>query len=79
MALARALVGRPRLLLADEPTGNLDPQTGAMILALFARLHATSGLTSILLTHNADLARNCSRVYRLVEGRLLATDASGRS
>jgi lipoprotein-releasing system ATP-binding protein len=73
VALARALVGRPRLLLADEPTGNLDPQTGARILALFARLHATSGLTSILVTHNHDLARNCSRVYRLAEGRLAET------
>jgi len=76
VALARALVGRPRLLLADEPTGNLDPQTGSRILALFARLHATTGLTSILVTHNDELARNCSRVYRLVEGRLLETSAS---
>src|SRR5205814_8207240 len=71
VAIARALVGRPRLLLADEPTGNLDPHTGETIVRLFASLNESHGLTSVLVTHNPDLARRCSRVYRLVEGRLV--------
>jgi len=70
VALARALVGKPRLLLADEPTGNVDPQTGQAIGELFRELHAKHGLTSIIVTHNARLARLCSRVYRLEQGRL---------
>jgi lipoprotein-releasing system ATP-binding protein len=75
VALARALVGRPRLLLADEPTGNLDPHTGETIVRLFTSLNESHGLTSVLVTHNPDLARRCSRVYRLVEGCLMETPA----
>jgi lipoprotein-releasing system ATP-binding protein len=71
VALARALVGKPRLLLADEPTGNVDPKTGQAIGELFRELHAKHGLTSIIVTHNAQLARLCSRVYRLEQGRLI--------
>jgi lipoprotein-releasing system ATP-binding protein len=74
VALARALVGAPRLLLADEPTGNLDPHTGDAIAALFVRLHADRGLTSLIVTHNDALARMCSKAYRLVEGKLCAVD-----
>jgi lipoprotein-releasing system ATP-binding protein len=70
VALARALIGQPRLLLADEPTGNVDPQTGQAIGELFRDLHARHGLTSILVTHNDRLARICSRVYRLEKGQL---------
>ncbi len=70
VALARALVGKPRLLLADEPTGNLDPHTGAAMGELFRSLHDERGLASILVTHNERLARICSRVYRLENGRL---------
>jgi len=76
VALARALVGKPRLLLADEPTGNLDPQTGQTIGALFKDLHSKHRLTSILVTHNDKLARTCSRVFRLEQGKLrIANDA----
>jgi lipoprotein-releasing system ATP-binding protein len=71
VALARALVGKPRLLLADEPTGNVDPQTGQAIGELLQRLHAKHSLTSIIVTHNDRLARLCSRVYRLENGRLI--------
>jgi len=71
VALARALIGRPKLLLADEPTGNLDPHTGASIAALFRALHDKHGLASIIVTHNARLARICSRVYRLENGQLI--------
>ena len=71
VALARSLVGKPRLLLADEPTGNVDPHTGQAIGALFRKLHDKHGLTSIIVTHNEQLARICSKVYRLENGRLI--------
>jgi lipoprotein-releasing system ATP-binding protein len=70
VALARALVGNPRLLLADEPTGNLDPHTGETIARLFQDLHTRRGLTSILVTHNEKLAHICSCIYRMECGRL---------
>jgi lipoprotein-releasing system ATP-binding protein len=70
VALARALVGKPLLLLADEPTGNVDPQTGQTIAHLFQAMHAKHGLTSIIVTHNDKLAQICSRVYRLENGQL---------
>jgi len=70
-AIARSLVGRPRLLLADEPTGNLDPQTGDSIGTLLHELHVRHNLSSILVTHNEKLARICSRVYRLESGKLV--------
>jgi lipoprotein-releasing system ATP-binding protein len=71
VALARALIGHPRLLLADEPTGNVDPHTGEAIGALFRSLHDKHGLASIIVTHNMQLARICSRVYQLVNGKLV--------
>jgi lipoprotein-releasing system ATP-binding protein len=70
VALARALAGAPRLLLADEPTGNLDPHTGEAIAELLTRLHGSRRLTSVIVTHNEQLARICQRTYRLSEGRL---------
>ncbi len=71
VALARALIGKPRLLLADEPTGNVDPHTGQAIASLLRELHAKHGLTSIIVTHNERLARICSRVYHLENGKLI--------
>lgn len=70
VALARALVGNPRLLLADEPTGDLDETTAGRVFDLLERLHLTHGLTSILVTHNLELAARCSRTLRLEGGRL---------
>jgi lipoprotein-releasing system ATP-binding protein len=70
VALARALVGQPQLLLADEPTGNLDTATGAEIQALLQKLHQTHGLTAVIVTHNERLAAACSRVLHLVDGKL---------
>jgi lipoprotein-releasing system ATP-binding protein len=70
VALARALVGKPLLLLADEPTGNVDPQTGQTIAYLFQAMHAKHGLTSVIVTHNDKLAQICSQVYRLENGKL---------
>jgi lipoprotein-releasing system ATP-binding protein len=70
-AIARALVGRPQLILADEPTGNLDPHTGDSIGVLLHELHVRHNLSSVLVTHNEKLARICSRVYRLENGKLV--------
>jgi lipoprotein-releasing system ATP-binding protein len=70
VALARALVNSPRLLLADEPTGDLDETTSGQIFDLIMRLHGTHGLTSILVTHNLELAARCTRTLRLEGGRL---------
>jgi len=81
VALARALVNNPRLLLADEPTGDLDEATAGRVFDLIERLHASHGLTSILVTHNLDLAARCTRALRLESGKLaplLATPSSGR-
>lgn len=70
VSLARALVTQPRLLLADEPTGNLDNRTAEAVFGLLERLHTTHRLTSILVTHNMEIARRCGRTLRLHEGRL---------
>ena len=72
VALARSLVNNPRLLLADEPTGDLDETTAGRVFDLIERLHASHGLTSILVTHNMELAARCSRILRLESGRLAA-------
>ena len=72
VAIARALVGAPRLLLADEPTGNLDPKTSEVIWDLFLRLQAERGLAVVIATHNHELARRADRGYRLMEGRAQA-------
>ena len=69
VAIARALVNNPSLLLADEPTGNLDSKTGAEIMALFARLHA-AGNTIILVTHEADVAAFAHRAVHLRDGQI---------
>jgi lipoprotein-releasing system ATP-binding protein len=70
VALARALVTRPALLLADEPTGDLDGDSADMIFALLERLHSAHGLTSVLVTHNLELAGRCTRTLRLHGGSL---------
>jgi lipoprotein-releasing system ATP-binding protein len=70
VSLARALVTGPKVLLADEPTGDLDGQTADMVFSLIERLHATHGLTSVIVTHNTGLARRCDRILRLEKGRV---------
>jgi lipoprotein-releasing system ATP-binding protein len=70
VALARALITGPKLLLADEPTGDLDGQTAEAVFELIARLHSDHQLTSLIATHNLAFARRCHRVLRLQRGRI---------
>jgi lipoprotein-releasing system ATP-binding protein len=73
VAVARALVMRPSVLLADEPTGNLDEHTAESLHALLAEMHQAHGLTSVIATHNPRLAAACDRILRLEDGRLVAS------
>ena len=70
VALARALITQPKLLLADEPTGDLDGRTADSVFELISRLHRDYGLTSLIATHNFAFARRCHRVLRLQHGRI---------
>jgi len=70
VALARALVTSPALLLADEPTGDLDATTSERVFELLERMHTTHGLTTVMVTHNSELAARCTRTLRLENGRL---------
>jgi len=79
VALARALVNTPRLLLADEPTGDLDETTARQVFDLLQRLHASYHLTSVVVTHNMELARRCTRVLRLEGGRLTESATVAKS
>ncbi len=71
VALARALINNPSILLADEPTGNLDSRTSREILALFSELHS-QGQTIIMVTHESDVACHAQRVVRMLDGRILS-------
>ena len=70
VALCRALLLEPPLLLADEPTGNLDPKSGDQIFNLMLELQASHGTTAMVVTHNPELARRCGRLLRLESGTL---------
>lgn len=70
VAIARALVNRPALVLADEPTGNLDTQTSIEIMKLFTTLNRESGITLVLVTHEPDIAAHAQRLIRLVDGHV---------
>ena len=70
VAIARALVAQPRLLLADEPTGNLDAESGAAILDTLCELNRRDGLSIVLVTHDAAIARRADRIVRLTAGRV---------
>ena len=76
-AIARALVNRPRILLADEPTGNLDAETGGDVIRLLRDLNRQDGLTIIMVTHNLELVAESDRVVRLHQGRVEQPQAHG--
>jgi putative ABC transport system ATP-binding protein len=73
VAIARALINNPAILLADEPTGNLDSRTGEEIMAVFAALHQ-EGNTVILVTHEADIAAHAHRVVRILDGKIASDE-----
>jgi putative ABC transport system ATP-binding protein len=74
VAIARALVNDPTILLADEPTGNLDTKTGDEIIGLFQKLHSEHGQTVVYVTHDAFIARHTQRIIRLVDGKIISDD-----
>jgi putative ABC transport system ATP-binding protein len=77
VAIARALINHPRLLLADEPTGNLDTATGAEVMDLLVDVAAEQGTTMVLATHDPTVASRCRRVIKLRDGRIEAGDVGG--
>jgi ABC-type lipoprotein export system ATPase subunit len=74
VAIARAIFNRPRLLLCDEPTGNLDTKTGRQIIELFTRLNEEDGITLVIVTHEARVSTAAHRVVRLEDGRIVEHD-----
>ncbi len=72
MAIARALARSPRVVLADEPTGNLDTRNGKMVMDLLSRLHTELEITLLLVTHDEWIAERADRVLRLADGRLVS-------
>jgi putative ABC transport system ATP-binding protein len=77
VAVARALINSPRLLLADEPTGNLDSRSGSALMELFATLHSEQGMTIVMVTHDMGMAEYADRVIELRDGRLAQSSSGG--
>jgi putative ABC transport system ATP-binding protein len=77
VAIARALINDPAIILADEPTGNLDSKSGAEIMALFRELHEVQGMTIIMVTHDPDIAAQCERVIHIRDGKITSDERNG--
>ncbi len=75
VAIARAIVKNPPLILADEPTGNLDSRSGEEIMSILTTLHAEQGITLIVITHDANIAGHCQRIIQLKDGQVVAEGA----
>jgi putative ABC transport system ATP-binding protein len=73
VAIARALINDPAIILADEPTGNLDSRSGAEIMALFHQLHA-QGMTIVMVTHDSEVGQQCRRIVRIRDGQIMADE-----
>jgi predicted ABC-type transport system involved in lysophospholipase L1 biosynthesis ATPase subunit len=71
VAIARSIVNEPRMLIADEPTGNLDSANAAIVADLLLNLHETTGMTLVLVTHDDGLARRCKRLVRMKDGHII--------
>ncbi|MFA6421821.1 MAG: ABC transporter ATP-binding protein [Candidatus Buchananbacteria bacterium] len=78
VAIARALVNNPSLILADEPTGNLDTQTGEIVLDTFQKLNAKEGKTIILITHEKDVAEHADRIIVIRDGKILSDEKNNK-
>ena len=74
VAIARALVKNPPLILADEPTGNLDSRSGAEIISILTTLHAEQGVTLLVITHDANIAHHCQRIIHLKDGQVVTEE-----
>ncbi|MBI4217008.1 MAG: ABC transporter ATP-binding protein [Chloroflexi bacterium] len=70
VAIARSLINHPSIILADEPTGNLDTRTSVEIMALFQELNGRDGITIVLITHESDIAAHCRRIVRMLDGKI---------
>ena len=77
VAIARALIADPAIILADEPTGNLDSKSGAEIMELFHQMHKVQGLTIVMVTHDPDIAAQCERVIHIRDGKILSDECNG--
>jgi putative ABC transport system ATP-binding protein len=75
VAIARALVKNPPLILADEPTGNLDSHSGEEIISILTTLHSEQGITLVTVTHDANIARHCQRIIHFKDGQIVAEEA----
>ena len=73
VAVARAIVGDPKVILADEPTGNLDSRSGEEVMVIFQELHE-KGITLVLVTHDPDIARHAERIISLRDGRIISDE-----
>ena len=74
VAIARAIAKKPPLILADEPTGNLDSRSGEEIISILTSLHAEQGITLLMVTHDANIAHHCQRIIHLMDGQVVSEE-----